>query len=109
VSRPDQALVGWCVGKDCRRDGAAATRRLLEQHCTIVELPCLDVCSGPIAVIDPTGDRPVVLRKVRSKKVVTDLVDHVVDAAPMSDRLRQRQVAGAKRDKARRRIARALR
>jgi hypothetical protein len=106
--------VGLCTGKDCRKaDGFRTVERELRRACTVRELPCLDVCDGPVVVLDVGGDAPVVIERVRNRALVLEVVEHVdrpggsVDVADFSGRLRKRVLTGSKRAKARRRIARA--
>ena len=101
--------VGLCTGKDCRHaDGFRTVQRELGRACTVVELPCLDMCDGPVVVIEPRTSESVVLERVGSRALALDVVDHVVDGDPLSGRLRKRRLTGAKRAKSRRRVERAL-
>ncbi len=74
----------------------------------MVELACLDVCDGVVVVIDPRSPESVVLERISNRALALDIVDHVVDDAPLSDRLRKRRLSGTKRAKARRRVGRSL-
>jgi len=101
--------VGLCTGKDCRKaDGFRTAERELQRACTVRELPCLDVCNGPVVVLDLRGDTPVVIERVRTKALARELVDHATAGNELSNRARKRVLSGSKRAKARRRIARAL-
>lgn len=101
--------VGLCTGKDCRgADGFRTVERELRRRCTLLPLPCLDVCEGAVVVIEPRSPKATVLERIRNRGLVLELVDHVVAGEPLSARLRKRRVSGARRAKARRRIERAL-
>lgn len=101
--------IGFCTGKDCRRaDGYRTVERELRRHATLVELPCLDVCRGPVVVLEPRSPEPVVLERVSKRALALEVVDHLLHGAPLSGRLRKRRQRGSSRSKARRRIARAL-
>lgn len=100
-------VVGWCTGKDCRaadRDGAL--RALASKRAQLVELRCLDLCDGAVVVGRPDGDEPVVFRKVRKRRVLRDVLDHLVDGAELTPAAAKRQVTGSKRKRAVRRIER---
>lgn len=107
--KPQHPELGWCTGKDCRKaDGFAGLRRALEEHAELLELPCLDVCDGAVVVLEPRAEKPIVLRKVRTKKGLADLILHLTEGAPLSKRLLARRVKRNDRAKARRRVAKAL-
>jgi hypothetical protein len=100
--------VGLCTGKDCRRaDGFRTVQRELASACTVIELPCLDVCDGALVVLSPR-DEPVVVERVRNRAMALEIIAHVVDDAPLPGRLRKRRLSGSKRSKALRRLDRAL-
>ena len=99
---------GLCTGKDCRKaDGFRTVQRELERSGGVRELPCLDVCDGPVVVLGVRSDAPVVIERVNNRALALELVDHVNDGAHLSARLRNRVLSGSKRAKARRRITRA--
>ena len=101
--------VGFCTGKDCRRsDGFRSVQRELQRRCDVVELACLDVCHGPVVVLEPRSPDAVVIERVRNRALVQEVAAHVVDREPLSARLRNRRLSGSKRAKARRRIERAI-
>jgi len=107
-STTTQPEVGLCTGKDCRRaDGFRTVQRELSSACTVIELPCLDVCDGALVVVSPR-DEPVVIERVRNRAMALEIVDHVVNDAPLPGRLRKRRLGGSKRSKALRRLDRAL-
>ena len=109
AQRPAAPEIGLCTGKDCRRaDGFRTVQRELGRACTVVELPCLDVCDGPVVVVDPRSSESVVLEHVGNRALALEIVDHVVDGDPLSGRLRKRRLSGTKRAKARRRVERSL-
>ncbi len=100
--------VGLCTGKDCRKaDGFRTVERELRRVGDVRTLPCLDVCDGPVVVLDVRSDAPVVIERVRNRAVVLELVAHVNDGDQLTARLRKRVLTGSKRAKARRRITRA--
>ncbi len=100
--------VGLCTGKDCRKaDGFRTTERELRRVGDVRELACLDVCDGPVVVVDLRSDAPVVIERVRTRGLVLDVIAHSTDGAELSGRVRKRVLSGAKRAKARRRITRA--
>lgn len=102
------ADIGLCTGKDCRRsDGFRTIERELRRCGEARELPCLDVCDGPVVVLGVRSEAPVVIERVHNRALVLELVDHVTAGAQLSSRLRKRVLTGAKRAKARRRITRA--
>jgi hypothetical protein len=74
----------------------------------VVELPCLDVCHGVVVVIEPRSDQSVVLERVASRALASEISDHVVNGDALSARLRKRRLTGGKRAKARRRVERVL-
>jgi hypothetical protein len=101
--------IGLCTGKDCRHaDGFRTVQRELGRACTVLELPCLDVCDGVVVVIEPRSTAPIVIERVGNRALALEVVDHVLDGNPLSARLRKRRLSGPKRAKARRRVERAL-
>jgi hypothetical protein len=79
----------------------------LSSACTVIELPCLDVCDGVLVVLSPRSE-PIVIERVRNRAMALEIVDHVVGGAPLSGRLRKRKLGGSKRAKAVRRLGRTL-
>lgn len=66
---PERPTVALCAGKDCRkRCEFAKIRDALDAQCDVVELRCVGLCNGPVVVIDPACDKPVVYSKLRSKR-----------------------------------------
>jgi hypothetical protein len=102
------AEIGLCTGKDCRKaDGFRTVERELRRCGDVRELSCLDVCDGPVVVLDVRGETPVVIERVRNRALALELVDHVTTGSELSGRLRKRVLSGSKRAKARRRLSRA--
>lgn len=100
--------VGLCTGKDCRKaDGFRTIERELRRVCQVRELSCLDVCDGPVVVLDVFSESPVIIERVRNRAVALELVVHVTNGDELSSRVRKRMLVGSKRAKARRRITRA--
>ncbi len=100
--------VGLCTGKDCRKaDGFRTVERELRRSCEVRALPCLDVCDGPVVVLDVDSPAPLVIERVRNRVLVLELIAHATDGAALSGRARKRVLSGSKRAKAQRRIARA--
>ncbi len=67
MSSSDRPVVALCTAKDCARKRPGAhvkLRRALTAEADVVDAPCLGVCSGPVAVLDPLGT-PVVIAQVR--------------------------------------------
>lgn len=109
MSGKDGPQIGLCTGKDCRRaDGYRTVERELRRSTTVVDVPCLDICHGAVVVLRPRSSDPVVLERVSGRGLALEVVEHVVDDAELSGRLRKRRIKGSARSKARRRIARAL-
>jgi len=105
VKRPD---VGLCTGKDCRKaDGFRTVERELRRACEVRDLSCLDVCDGPVVVLDVRSDAAVVIERVRTRALALELVAHATLGDELSSRVRKRVLTGSKRARARRRIARA--
>ena len=101
--------VGICTGKDCRRAGGFRTvERQVSGSCDVLELKCLEVCDGVVVVLEPRSKNPVVLERIRNRALAIEIVEHVVDGEPLTGRLRKRRLSGAKRNTARRRLARSL-
>lgn len=100
--------VGLCTGKDCRKaDGFRTVERELRRSCDVRSLSCLDVCDGPVVVLEVGSGSPVVIERVRNRALARELLDHVLNASELSSRLRKRTLSGSKLAKARRRISRA--
>ncbi len=100
--------IGLCTGKDCRKaDGYRTVEREIRRVGPVRELSCLDVCDGPVVVLDVNSASPVVIERVNNRAMAIELVDHVTTGATLSGRLRKRVLSGSKRAKARRRITRA--
>lgn len=100
--------VGLCTGKDCRKaDGFRTTERELNRACEVRELSCLDVCDGPVVVLDLRSEAPVVIERVGNRALVSELIAYVTDGDELSGRVRKRVLSGSKRAKARRRITRS--
>lgn len=104
--RPGVAI---CAGGHCRRhDGFAELRDELGGVASVCEVRCLDLCDSPVVVVGPGDAKPVVLRKVRTRKQRRDLVA-AVGGAPLTGRLKQRRVRGKRRRKALAELARQRR
>src|SRR5829696_8014723 len=89
--------VALCAGKDCRhRREFEEMKSALGQY-TIVETRCLDICHGPVMILDPLSDEPVVLSKLRSSKDVRDVQRLMAGSTKLTARLRKRRVLGSKR------------
>ncbi|MFK8023385.1 MAG: hypothetical protein AB8G26_05405 [Ilumatobacter sp.] len=109
TSLDDRPVVGLCAGKDCRkRCEFAKIRDELDVGAHVVELGCVGICSGPV-VAAAVGGRVEVFSKVRKKSQRKELQRLVEQDRGASKELRSRRVTGSKRDKAARRLARALR
>ncbi|MET0908970.1 MAG: hypothetical protein ABWZ99_05825 [Ilumatobacteraceae bacterium] len=102
-------IVGLCAGKDCRRSREFGEMQGALARCTVVETKCLDICDGPVVILDPLSDDAIVLSKLRSSKDVRDVQRLANGEAKLSARLEKRRVLGSKRRSALRRAARTLR
>jgi len=100
-----------CGAKSCRREeGYDELHRDLAAVADVVTVRCLDVCAGPVVVVAPASDGPIVLRRMRTRKRRRDLVALVLagGARPqMTSRLREREVRGRRRRRAIVRLVRA--
>ncbi len=106
---PDRPLVAMCSGKDCRTRGEyGKVRAELDRHCELLDLKCIDICSGPVVVVAPTSDTPVVLSKLRSKQHRKHLLAMLSSDGTMSKDLRALTVGKKKREATLRRVRRAL-
>jgi hypothetical protein len=106
---PDQPLVAMCAGKDCRtRCEYGKVRAELDRHCELIDLKCVDICAGPVVVVRPTSDSPVVLSKLRSKQHRKHLLGMLSSDGAISKDLRGLAVGKKKREATLRRVRRAL-
>ena len=65
----ERPVVALCAGKDCRkRCEFVEMREALGADCDVVELACVGLCNGPVAVLDLGSSKPVVYSKLRSKR-----------------------------------------
>jgi hypothetical protein len=102
-------LVAMCVGKDCRqRTGFAKMHDELVERCDVVDLKCVGICSGPVVVVHPTADQPLVFSKLRKKQHRRDLVAVAVSNSKPSSELRSRSVSGSKRQATLKKVRRRL-
>lgn len=107
----DRPVVVVCGGKDCARKRADEHRLLLDvlgDDVEVVPSSCLDICSGPVAVLDVAGDAPLVVEKVRKGKHRRAVVAHL-QGADGGKPLRSRRVGGKAARKARKKARRSLR
>ena len=109
ATRSGPTVVGLCAGKDCRRSREFDALKASLTGCTVIETRCLDICHGPVVVIEPLSNHPVVLSRLRAQSDVRALHSVLVDDAKLSSRLKKRRVLGSKRRAALRRAARSLR
>ncbi|MEL6431425.1 MAG: hypothetical protein AAFU73_23235 [Planctomycetota bacterium] len=104
-ARPE---VGLCVGKDCRKHGDFGPLRAeLRASCDVLDLPCLDLCKGPVVVVDPRSDKACPYARLRKPKLQRDAAERAAGGAE-SDRLKKARVRGRKREKMLKRLRRAL-
>ncbi len=101
--------VGLCTGKDCRRSPEFPEMKSALSRCDVVETRCLDICDGPVLILDPLSDDAVVLSKLRSPKDVRDVRRVLRGHVSLTARLEKRRVLGSKRRSALRRAARSFR
>ena len=109
TNRSTTTTVGLCAGKDCRRSHEFAEIQGALSRCQVVGTRCLDICDGPVVILEPLSNDAIVLSKLRSAKDVRDVQRHVDGDIKLSDRLRKRRVLGSKRRSALRRAARTFR
>jgi hypothetical protein len=102
-------IVGLCAGKDCRRSREFEGIKRAVSRGEVVETRCLDICDGPVVILDPMSDDAVVLSKLRSSKDARDVELLLGRAAKLTKRLQKRRVLGSKRRSALRRASRAFR
>jgi hypothetical protein len=101
----ERPVVALCAGKDCRkRREYAKIRDVLGDRCTVVDVECLGICSGPVVVARPTSEAPLVLSKLRSKKLRKQLLRVVEDGRPTPPELARHGVSAGERRKAIRRV-----
>lgn len=102
-------VVAVCRGKVCAGERRTEHRALLEvlDGFAVVPTPCLSVCHGPVAVLDP-GGVAVVVEKVRKAEHRRALLD-VLEGRPARTPFRSRVVTGKAARRARREAAEALR
>lgn len=103
TTAPSVPTVAMCAGKACRgRAEHEPLRERLAAETDLGRFRCVGVCAGPVVVVTPPGDAPVVVARVRSPKAQRDVV-RLLRGRPLSDRLRRRRVGGSKAAKAIRR------
>lgn len=101
--------VGLCAGKDCRKRAEfASLKSELESNCQLVLLPCVDVCKGPVAIVEPRAKQPWIYRKLRRPKARRDLLRFVRGEKDESKRLGARRIRGAKKRRVLKRLRRKL-
>lgn len=81
-------------------------RACAAERAELVELRCLDLCDGAVVVGRPGGADPIVFRKVRTHKVLRDILRHLATGAELTPRAAKRRVTGTKRKRAVARIER---
>ncbi len=68
---PDRPVVAVCAGKDCARDQRKQFRLLVDAldglPGGIVKTKCMGLCNGPVAVVGPCSESPVVVRRIRKR------------------------------------------
>ncbi len=102
-------LVAMCEGKDCRkRCGFDKLHDELVKRCDVVDLGCVGICSGPVVVVRPTADEPLVFSKLRKKQHRRDLVAVAVSNSKPSRELRSHSVSGSKRKATLKKVRRQL-
>ena len=107
--RDGKPEMGLCMGKDCRdRCEFSLLLSQLGPHCNVVKLPCIDICKGPVAVLDPRGENPRIYRRLRKPKSRRDLLRLARDNGEESEHLTERRVRGSKKKGVLKRLRRAL-
>lgn len=66
---PEAPPVAICAGNDCAKDERTRFKALVAalEGLDVARTKCLDVCDGPVAVLDPAGEKPVVVEGIKSK------------------------------------------
>jgi hypothetical protein len=101
--------VAVCAGSDCAKDQRKRFRRLLDAlgDLDVLKTRCLDVCKGPVAVLEPAAEKPVVVQSVK-RKHLEELRWHVVEGTRPGERTELDLTKGKKRAKARKKVRKAL-
>lgn len=87
-----------CAGKDCRkRCEFAKVRTTLRRAHDVVELSCVGICDGPVVVVRPDQNKPVVLSKLRTKRDREQLMTLIASGKTPSGALKSRVVSKSKR------------
>ncbi len=110
-SGADLACVALCAGSDCAKDQRKAFRRLAESLADagveVTRTRCLGVCHGPVAVVAPDAESPVVVQRLRKGGDRRRLLAVVGGGDPGAELDRDRHVPGRKRREKAERKARA--
>lgn len=94
----DRPVVALCAGKDCaKRCEFAKIRATLRAEHDVVELACVGICSGPVVVVRPEADKPVVLSKLRTKRDRERLVALIASGKAPRGAMKDRVVSKSKR------------
>jgi (2Fe-2S) ferredoxin len=107
----ERPLIVVCAGKDCAGDRRSEFRALLAElsgDVDVVAAKCLDVCKGPVAVIDAEGHAPVVVERVR-KPGQRRAVRTLATQRRLPKKLQKLVVTGKKGRKAAKKAAKRLR
>lgn len=100
-AEPDRPCVVLCGGDDCAVDEVSAHRKLrsalLDAGVAVVASPCLGVCHGPVAVVVVPAGQPVVLERLKKKRVRRAVVEAVTGVRIDDARLRRHEVTSRKR------------
>lgn len=69
--------VAVCAGSDCAKDERKRWRALVTEleDLDVVRTKCLGLCEGPVAVLAPESEKPVVVEGIKRKHAAT-VADH---------------------------------
>ncbi len=109
MSTSERTAVALCTGKDCRGSAGFEALHAALSGVSCVGTRCLDLCKGPVVVIDPRSNDALVLAKVRSPKQRRELRRMIASGGSPRDRLARRVVTGSRRRTALRRLTISLR
>lgn len=102
-------VVAMCAGKDCRkRCEFAKMHDELAERCDVVDLGCVGICNGPVVVVDPAAEQPLVLSKLRKKQHGRLVSELATSGSRPGGGLRSHVVTGSKRKSTLKKVRRRL-
>ncbi|MFN3258607.1 MAG: hypothetical protein ACE37B_23230 [Ilumatobacter sp.] len=109
VTASGVTTVALCAGKDCRkRKEFGKLRSELDDQCTVVDLACVGICSGPVVVVNPASKQPLVFAKLRTKRDRRAVIELAVRGGKPTKPLRSRAVSRSTRTTTIRRVRRVI-